>query len=339
MSANVENMFSANGITPWHREGTIINGAVSFEEGWKLSGHDFEVEKFQMHTPEGDAVDNVYGTRRKDTGQILTRCKVVSDNWEPIQNRDGWRVLEPLIETGQVTLETAGVLDHGRKVWILGCLTAHQSAEVAPGDEVKFYILFANGHDGTMAVTIGTTSIRVVCANTLAMAEQEGTLVRFRHVEGSLLKLENAAEMIARMGKAFEVNTEVYRKLAKVQVKTTREVVEYVAAVFGKEERKAQKEDRVSIRLRNVLDNFEGAGMGSDLEGSKGTAWGLYNALTEYVSHNRENLDSLAFGNRARILQRGLDAAVLGFGKGIPLDEVFDDNVVERADEKRWATL
>jgi phage/plasmid-like protein (TIGR03299 family) len=339
MTANVETMFSANGITPWHREGTIIRGVPSFREGWELSGHDFEVEKFQMHTPEGDPVTNVYGTRRKDTGAILTRCKVVSDLWEPTQNGDGWRVFEPLIESGQIQLETAGVLDEGRKVWILGCLVGSEEGEVAPGDSVKNYILFSNGHDGTMALSIGLTRVRVVCQNTLEGAHREGEIMKFRHVEGSLAKLENAADIITSLGATFEADMETYRRLSKVEVKSTKDVVDYVAAVYGKEERKAQEEDRVSGRLRAILGKFEGEGMGSDLEGSKGTAWGLYNALAEYVSHHRENVESLAFGPRKKLLQRGIDAAVLGFGKGIPLDQVFDTDVVERADEKSWAAL
>lgn len=341
MSANVESMFSANGITPWHREGTVVQGAVTAAQGWALSGQDFTVEKFQLHTPEGAAVHNCYGTRRTDTGEILTRCKVVSKIWEPTQNRDGWEVLDPMFESGQITPETAGVLDGGRKVWILASFKGHEEADIGGGDIVKQYVLFANGHDGTMAVTIGGTNIRVVCQNTLAMANEEGTFFRMRHVEGSKSKLKDAAAIIGKMGQTFQATADTYRMLAQTKVQTGQQIADFVAQVYGVEEVKAQQEGKVSGRLSSVLENFE-SGMGADLRSAKGTVWGLYNALTEYVSHKgaetSKRLDSIAFGNRSNVLRRGLEVATV-MGKGIPLEAVFDSqsDVVHKAQEAAWA--
>lgn len=39
--------------------------------------------------------------------------------------------------------------------------------------------------------------------------------------------------------------------------------------------------------LRWVQKLYEGAGRGSGLSSAKGTAWGLLNAVTEYVDHER----------------------------------------------------
>jgi hypothetical protein len=44
---------------------------------------------------------------------------------------------------------------------------------IAPGDVVQPYALFANSHDGSMAIHIKLTTIRVVCQNTLAIALKE----------------------------------------------------------------------------------------------------------------------------------------------------------------------
>lgn len=51
--------------------------------------------------------------------------------------------------------------------------------------------------------------------------------------------------------------------------------------------------------LHRVQELYEGLGRGSDLESPRGTAWGLLNAVTEYVDHKR----------RARSTEYRLDSA------------------------------
>ncbi|MNH46003.1 hypothetical protein D3C79_1086230 [compost metagenome] len=61
---------------------------------------------------------------------------------------------------------------------------------------------------------------------------------------------------------------------------------------------------------------YEGRGRGSHLDSARGTAWGLLNAVTEYVDHERRarsteyRLDSAWFGQGAQIKQRALDRAL-----------------------------
>ena len=68
--------------------------------------------------------------------------------------------------------------------------------------------------------------------------------------------------------------------------------------------------------LRKVQSLYEGRGRGATLESSQGTAWGLLNAVTEYVDHERRarsneyRMDSAWFGQGAQIKQRALEAAL-----------------------------
>lgn len=62
---------------------------------------------------------------------------------------------------------------------------------------------------------------------------------------------------------------------------------------------------------------FHGAGRGADLPSAKDTAYGLLNAVTEFVDHERRarssdhRLDSAWFGQGASLKQKALDQAVL----------------------------
>jgi hypothetical protein len=66
----------------------------------------------------------------------------------------------------------------------------------------------------------------------------------------------------------------------------------------------------------SVLALFHGKAIGASLEAANSSAWGLLNAVTEYVDHGRRarspdgRLDSAWFGVGATIKQRALDAAL-----------------------------
>jgi hypothetical protein len=65
-----------------------------------------------------------------------------------------------------------------------------------------------------------------------------------------------------------------------------------------------------------VQSLYEGQGHGSTQESAQGTAWGLLNAVTEYVDHERRarsneyRMDSAWFGQGAVLKQRALTAAL-----------------------------
>lgn len=66
-----------------------------------------------------------------------------------------------------VRYETAGSLQGGRRVWML----AHMPHEyIISGERISPYLLFSNTHDGTGAIKVALTPVRVVCSNTLNLA-------------------------------------------------------------------------------------------------------------------------------------------------------------------------
>jgi phage/plasmid-like protein (TIGR03299 family) len=71
-----------------------------------------------------------------------------------------------------------------------------------------------------------------------------------------------------------------------------------------------------SKAMQQVTALYSGAGLGSLLSGSRGTAWGALNAMTEYVDHRRRarsqdyRLDSAWFGQGAQLKQKALTHAL-----------------------------
>src|SRR5262249_54293695 len=148
------------------------------EEGIKQAGLDWPVELRPLFTAEGKKAP-AFAAVRTDKGSILG---VVGEKYRPLQNAEAFKWFQPFLDAGQASLETAGSLAEGKKVWVLAKLN-RSPVVIGSGDEVEKFLLLSNGHDGSLAVRVGFTPIRVVCANTLGMAHcgGESQLIRLKH--------------------------------------------------------------------------------------------------------------------------------------------------------------
>src|SRR5205823_9488561 len=91
---------------------------------------------------------------------------------------------------------------------------------IAEGDTVEKYLLLSHGHDGSLAVRCGFTPVRVVCANTLAMAHgsDASKLIRVKHTKDVLENLANIREVMDLANQQFEATAEQYRLLARKSI-------------------------------------------------------------------------------------------------------------------------
>jgi phage/plasmid-like protein (TIGR03299 family) len=318
MSAEIESMFSVQ-ETPWHGLGHVLPGAPNVEDAIRMAGLDWEAQLHRQYIRvEGvERETNTYAVVRSTDKSILGH---VGPTFKPLQNRDAFRWFQPWLDAGEATLETAGSLKHGRRVWILAKVS-RANMEIVPGDEVAKFLLLSNGHDGTMAVRAGITPVRVVCANTLAAAHQDGgsRLFRIRHTNSTTAALEQIREIANIVDSKFEASKDEYRALARAGVRTE-DLKSYVVQVFkpklieGGPEATEEEEDPCKRVVDNIIPLFE-SGRGSNIPGVRGTLWGAYNAVTEYLQHERgrsadNRLDSAWFGQGATLNQRAFQVAL-----------------------------
>src|SRR5262249_46637869 len=135
---------------------------------------------------------------------------------------------------------------------------------VAPGDEIEKFILLSHGHDGSLAVRVGFTPIRVVCANTLAMAHgsEASKLIRLKHTKDMLENLANVREVMDLSNAEFEAPAEQYRLLARTSINQA-DLRRYVKTVFRVEE-----DQEGSTRLKSIMEEIvrlAEAGRGNNL--------------------------------------------------------------------------
>lgn len=316
MSHEVEKMVFA-GATPWHGLGTEIDDATNFWDAFKLAGLDWEVETEPLYRK--GAADQVVGEEVKAQAAVRTSddkvLGVVGPRWTPLQNRDAFKVFEPLIDSGDMRLHTAGSLRGGERVWVL-CQLGLENTEIVPNDEIAKFALLSNGHDGKLAVHFGFTPIRVVCANTEAMARSSkaSKLIRIRHHRFVKNNVEKLRDIMNLADQEFEATAEQYRFLASKQINAS-DLHKYVKIVLDVQQ---QEDDDLSTRTKNIIGKVEEfflIGKGNDMPGVNGTYWAAYNGVTEYLNYekgrtNENRMDSLWFGQNGNLSQKALDTAL-----------------------------
>jgi len=299
------------GATPWHGLGTEINQETSFWDSFELAGLDWEVDTKPLFTGDGEKVSHRAAYRVSD-GRILG---IVGKRWTPLQNRDAFEIFEPLVDAGEMVIHTAGSLRNGERIWAL-CQLNQDNSEIVAGDEVAKFVLLSNGHDGKLAVHFGFTPIRVVCANTEALARgsKASKLVRVRHSRFVKQNVQDLRNVMNFANQEFEATAEQYRYLASKGI-NSEDLDKYIKIVLGIGEKSA---DEMTTRSKNIVssieDLFEG-GRGSDIAGVRGTYWGAYNAVTEYLNYSKgrtanNRMDSVWFGQNGTMNQKALDTAL-----------------------------
>ena len=162
MSANVETMFYVR-EKPWHGLGMEVSEAPASLDALVYAGLDWRVEQEGVCTEDGVPIPG-YKVNVRSTDHAA--LGIVSDRYKVVQNHEAFAFTDALLGQG-VRYETAGSLQEGRKVWLL----AHMPHEyIISGERISPYLLFSNTHDGSGAVKVALTPIRVVCNNTLNLA-------------------------------------------------------------------------------------------------------------------------------------------------------------------------
>lgn len=300
------------GETPWHSLGHALPPDQPLEVWAQQAGLAHKVEEAPVQFNHGrgdgtiDSLATFKGKRVLYRSDNLKPLSVVSDGYQVVQPDTVLRFFEALCKHNQFTMETAGALDDGKRIWALA--KVGEGDAVIGGDQVKPYVLLATSYDGTMATIAKLTSVRVVCHNTLSYAA--GTHGSTEADAGSsVVRVSHSAtfdpnECRLDLGIAldgFERFLIQARRLAKQPVNeafTTAFLKRLLpAAVSVKTAKDGTKtvtpaEITESRAFRQIMGLFQGEAMGAGLPGAGGTAWGLLNAITQHVDWQRGRTDN-----------------------------------------------
>lgn len=273
----------------WHGFGTVVSEAQNSADALRIAGLDWDVRLTDLAADMGEGEETRYrsisthrATYRGDTGMALG---AVGLRYQPLQNREAFAWMDDVVGEQLAIWHTCGSLKQGRRVWMLAKLPGH--VEVTDRDVLDKYVLVTNSHDGTGAVRLFPTSVRVVCANTLRLAvgmadRNKGDsglplgLKLFHTVGGLSRRVAKARELLGVISNAHDGFGEVARQMIAAPL-NTQQVSDYFGTLVERRSDRSQSKVLAQLWDRFALPTNEG--------GYKSNVWTAYNAASEWADH------------------------------------------------------
>ncbi|MDZ7852296.1 MAG: DUF932 domain-containing protein [Halomonas sp.] len=307
------------GVTPWHGLGQQLSRHQPLEVWRQQAGMDWSIEEAPVRFIADGAghLGSIYSfpeqkvLYRSDTRAPLS---VVSRRYKVVQPEEVLEFYRDLTEYAGYELETAGVLKGGRKFWALA--RSGLGSALKGQDQVNAYLLLATSCDGSLATVATPTSVRVVCNNTLTIAvDGMSQGVRVPHsteFDARRVKQQLGISVAQWDDFMYRLKTLAERKVSQSEAKA------YFQSVICNTDETLDDPARLpNVRaLNRVQSLYHGEGRGSQLCTAQGTAWGLLNAVTEYVDHEKRarsndyRMDSAWFGQGASLKDKALASAM-----------------------------
>ena len=276
MAANVETIFSTREV-PWHGLGRIVSEAPASKEALELAGLDWEVIQKDIITVDGyNIIPGFKANVRSTDDKVLG---IVTDRYKVVQNKEAFEFTDLLLGEG-VKYETAGSLQGGRRVWMLARLPYQY---VINSEEITPYMVFTNSHDGSGAIRVAITPVRVVCSNTLNLALSTAKRCwSCNHVGDINGKLEDARNTLLYAGKYMSELGKGIDELNRIKLNDAK-VLAFINELIPEAENASLQQKRNILKLRDDMKAryFEAP----DLRDLDKNAYRFVNAVSDFATH------------------------------------------------------
>jgi len=190
-------------------------------------------------------------------------------------------------------------------------------------------LFLTTSHDGSGSITAAFTPIRIVCNSTLnAAMHNRSNSIKIRHTANAKERLETAHRLMGIINNLSLELESIFNQWANIRITDT-EVMKLVQMVMvpNKEVLKhlqAGKEDELSSYFKNICDStfeYAMANPTQQLATTKGTLFGVYNAVTGYFQnvrsykHEEAKLKSLLLGGTGQLRTQKAFALCADFAK------------------------
>lgn len=262
--------------TPWANMGTPVSlGSDGIKGAQDTAGLNWDVKKYPMEVkyPGHRLPTDWFATVREDNKQVLG---VVTGTYKLVQNRDALDFIDHIPD---FSLERSGEYAKGAKMWLAGRF--NEPIEIA-GDTITPNVIFFNSFDGSGAVKIAITPVRVACHNALAMAlRQADQAWNIRHSGDVKAKVALVHDIVAH----YHEYAEEFKGTAEIMLGTkvsAKQVDKIITALWPVSNDSTMAQEN---RILEIREDFKRRYAYADINNIRGTAWGVLNAVSDTVTH------------------------------------------------------
>ena len=289
---------------PWHVLGTAVPEGATVEQMLDAASCNYDV--FTANVAAVDATGNMlYGsdgrpviiadsraTIRSNPDGSFHGISTVGTRYVVQQNREVLeravsvaRIMQSVRDGVLVRVDACGTIGNGREFFA----TIHLGSTIIDpsgiADKIDEYLVVRNGHDGKMPITFINTPIRAVSKNAiLVVAEESQRRVTARHTKNADQVVNDGREVARQWVELSSKTQSIAEQMIRIPIRTKDTVSAAVEALlmrgYGGKSRKY---------LELVVDSIQQIYSGHNNAGKYGqNGWSLYNAITEYLDHERE---------------------------------------------------
>jgi phage/plasmid-like protein (TIGR03299 family) len=307
----------------WHGKGEIFKDRIITKPDL-IEKFGYPIAKEQLFTAHGEPT-TTYATIREYNGKRIILGDKLSAQYSVLQNSELIDCIDPLLEAGCIP-ESALTLKDGQEIVLL--LRLPGDLLVGNGEHIKRFIMLSNEHTGMKSARVGFVPIRVVCANTLSMAEgsNQSSLIRVRHKGNVGHNVELVTDLIDTANGQFLAYGKQLEQLMTHQI-VQADLDKYVKRIFfprmqalsdnatSEDKEVARKEADRLLKLQNAINEiFQTESSIVDQPNANGTVYGAYQAVNYYLNHVQavgedRRLKSVLVGPNRQIDLKALELA------------------------------
>lgn len=150
------------------------------------------------------------------------------------------------------------------------------------GDEFTPYVLFRNSFNGRYALSACICPLRIVCQNQFNISFREtANTINIRHTVNAADKMREAQIVLANTVQYLDTLKKRAEELAGqgISLSDKRTIINALFPITDK------MTDRQKAVINNKILAFEAALNREDNRAFRGTAWGIVNAYTDFITH------------------------------------------------------
>lgn len=257
----------------WARVGQSVSDAKTIQDVLEKAKLNYSVAKGPLsflYEEKQIEVPKLVATFRTDTNQFKG---IVGEDYQVIQNLEAFDFINNL--ESDMEFVRAGESSNGT-TWVI---SRFPEVEVL-GDAIHPHLIFQNGHNGKVSLKAAVCMLRIACQNQFnATFKDAANTITIRHSGDMDSKLAAARETIVKTMDYISHYQDLAERFAGKKLSNS--ILQAIIKDFIANEAEIKEDSLAWDRLQY----FKKAYNDDDNQNFLGTAWGVLNAYTDFVTH------------------------------------------------------